>query len=177
MIIPDGYEIKGKFGSRGYRRGAFIFIGALITFVLFRVFVNMTDLVEFLRKVNSPSMLTILGIGLLLFAYMHTFVHEKIHQLCYRRFGSKTNLQMRSLMPNVTLSIGDGCIRNKAIIVALSPLVVLEIAGLVACPFVTGGFLLLIIFFLSENVGLAIQDLALSVWLRKYPRSYYFGFD
>lgn len=184
MIVPDGYAIKAKFSLRGNRLLVLQIIGLLLTVLFFMAFTKMTasihsdfDLMQFIRKFDSPSMLTILGMGLLFFIYMHAFVHEKTHQLCYRIFGNKANLHMDLFIPNVTLPIGDVCSRNKAIIVVLSPLVALEIIGLVVWPFITGGFLLLIILFLSANVGLATADLAQSVWLLKYPKNHYFGFD
>jgi hypothetical protein len=186
MIIPNGYIVKAKFSLCGIKLGALVLIGVLILFSLFMMFLyitkmmdmtHWTSLMEFMRKVNSPSMWILLVIGLMLFAYMHAFVHEKIHQLCYRKFGSKANLHMHLFMPKVTLIIGDVCRRNKAIIVALSPLVVLEIAGFVAWPLVTGGLLFFTIFFLSANVALATGDLATVFRLRRYPSNHCFGFD
>ena len=84
---------------------------------------------------------------------------------------------MNSIGANVTLPIGDGCPRTKAILAILSPLVVLEIAGLIAWLIVANDFLPLIIFFLSVNVGLATADIAESVWISRFPSSYIFGFD
>lgn len=184
MIVPDGYVIKAKFGLRGNRLLMFQIIGLLFAVLLFVAFMRITasthndsDVMQFIRKFDSRSMLTILTMGLLFFIYVHAFVHEKVHQLCYRIFGNKAALHMGFFNPNVTLSIGDVCSRNKAIIVTLSPLIILETIGLVIWPFISGGFLFLIILFLSANVGMATVDLAQSVWLLKYPKNHYFGFD
>ena len=184
MIVPDGYVIKARFSLRGSRLWALNVIGIVLMVLFFIVFTRMTasirsdfDLAQFLSRFDSPSMRAILAMGLLFFLCVHGFMHEKTHQLCYRIFGNKANLHMVLPTPNVTLLIGDVCIRNKAIIAALSPLVVLEIMGFIVWPFVTGGFLFLTIFFLSVNIGMAAADLATSIWLWKYPSNYYFGFD
>lgn len=184
MIVPDGYVIKARFSLRGNRLLVLSVIGILLMGLFFIVFTRMTasirsdfDLAQFASRFDSPSMQAILAMGLLFFVCVHGFMHEKTHQLCYRIFGNKVDLHMVLPTPNVTLSIGDVCIRNKAITATLSPLVVLEIMGFIVWPFVTGGFLFLAIFFLSANIGMAAADLATSVWLWRYPSNYYFGFD
>jgi len=184
MIVPHGYVIKARFSLRGGRLLALKVIGILLAVLFFIVFTRVTALIhsdfsltQFLSRFVSPSMRVILAMGLLFFLWVHGFVHETTHQLCYRIFGNKVNLHMVLPTPNVTLSVGDVCIRNRAIIATLSPLVILEILGFIVWPFVTGVFLFLTIFFLSVNIGIAAGDLATFVWLRRYPPSYYFGFD
>jgi hypothetical protein len=184
MTVPDGYVIKARFSLRGGRLLALNVIGILLAVFFFIVFMTVTasirsdfGLAQFLSRLVSLSMRVILAMGLLAFLWVHGFVHETTHQLCYRIFGNKVNLHMVLPTPNVTLSVGDVCIRNKAIIATLGPLIALEILGFIVWPFVTGIFLFLTIFFLSVNVGMATGDLATSVWLWRYPSNYYFGFD
>jgi hypothetical protein len=184
VIVPDGYVIKARFSLHSGKLLALNVIGILLVVLFFIVFTRITasthgdfGLAQFLSRFVSPGMRAIFAVGLLFFLWVHGFVHETTHQLCYRIFGNKANLHMVLPTPTVTLSVGDVCIRNKAIIATLGPLVVLEIVGFIVWPFVTGVFLFLTIFFLSVNIGMAAGDLATFVWLLRYPSSYYFGFD
>lgn len=88
MIVRNGYAIKAKFSLRGNRLLVLQIIGLLFAGLLFVAFTKITAsirndsvLMQFIRKFDSPSMLTILGMGLLLFVYVHAVVHEKVHQL------------------------------------------------------------------------------------------------
>lgn len=88
MIVPNGCAIKAKFSLRGNRVLVWQIIGLLFAGLLFVAFTKITAsihndfvLMQFIRKFDSPGMLTILGMGLLFFVYVHAFVHEKVHQL------------------------------------------------------------------------------------------------
>ncbi len=184
MRIPYEYSIKSRFPLRGRRLVILHIIGVLTTVILLLAFTNATktihadfDLMNFLAKFDSRAMLSILAMALLSFAFMHTYVHEKTHQICFRIFGVPAELHMDLLVPNVTVPTGDGCPRAKAIVATLGPLVVLEVLGLIAWLIIANDFLTLIVFFLSVNVGLATGDVAESVWLSRFPNSYIFGFE
>jgi len=186
MHIPNGYTVKARFPQHGWRATLMVVIAVLILVLLFPEFAKLTknihsdfDLAKSRAKFDSGTMQLILIMGPFFFAYIHTYIHEKIHQSCWRIFlGLWPELHMNLPLPNVTLPVGIVATRNKAIIASLSPLILLEILGVVILWLVgSNDSLSLIIFFLSANVGMAANDMIQSLWLLRRPSNYYFGFD
>ena len=186
MRIPNGYTVKARFQFRGLRSSILQILSLLIALPLLLLFSNLTktihsdfDLNAFLSKFDTVGMTLILGMGLLFFLYVHSYLHEKIHQKSIGIFiGQEPTLHMNLPVRNVTLPVGEVCTRKEAIIGLLSPLIILEILGFAILWLVSQNDVLpLVILFLSINVGMAAVDIAEAVWLLRHPSNYYFGFD
>ena len=85
---------------------------------------------------------------------------------------------MNLFVPNNTLPIGEVCKRDGAVYATLSPLIILEIFGLILFISIPANdFLPFLVLFLSANVGMATADIAQSIWIWRHPKDYLFGFD
>ncbi len=186
MIVPGGYKVKARFALHGRRLLVLQALGVLLLFAFIPILSTITtrahscfDQTAFLAKFDTPTMLLVLGLGLIALVVIHSYVHERIHQVSYRFFmGEWPELHMNLVTPNITLPKGMVCTRDQAIIGALAPLVLLGCLGLLIWLTVNDNdILFLVIFFLSANLGLAAADIVESIWLAKHPRRYLFGYD
>ena len=112
---------------------------------------------------------------LLSLSAVYIILHEKFHQWCFRAFGIKTTLHLRTWKPRVTIPDGAACSKYKALAAILAPLVVLGAAALLSLLIGPVNYLYLAVFLISTNIGASSADVSQALWLLKYPGSYIFG--
>lgn len=115
---------------------------------------------------------TLLLIGsVLALTVVHILIHEAIHGVCF--WWYTRNMPRFAFRWTHAYAAAPAWYlpRNRYLVTALAPLVVISLAGLLLAWVVPPGWLLALWYVLTSNAGGSVGDLWVAVWLLRQPAS------
>ena len=166
--LPEGYRQTADFNLKHNTRamiglniaGFFLFLAAaaLVQWYTLRVRSGQTG-ATFSFQVDSLAQVGVFLVLLLLDIAILVVLHEGLHGLCFWVITGKRPVIMIGPVYAAASAPGEYIAKYPYLVTALSPLVVMTIAGLIAIPFVSADVLLHVTAITVFNIGGAVGDL------------------
>ena len=179
QTLPSDYALAGTIDITKDQRLLLLLNGLGLVFLIaggylfFMAIISLRPLVAnnpFSIVFSSSLLETLLLIGAVLaLTVAHVLIHEAIHGICFWWF-TRSMPRFAFRWTHAYAAAPDWYLpRNRYLLTALAPLVVISLAGLLLAWVVPVSWLLALWFVLTSNAGGSVGDLWVVIWLLRQP--------
>jgi hypothetical protein len=187
IASPSGYVLRDKYRANSRTKN----LGSLILFVVSLCALLYLNLLfrpefkafEFARRVLlegevlTSLRITLIAVIAVAIIYVYGLVHEALHGGLFWIFTKRRpNFGRKGLNLYTTLPIGVYCTRNKTIVAALGPLIIITVLCFILWLMVPLDVVPAMILLISVNIAACISDILQFSWLLRFSGKSLFGF-
>lgn len=169
--LPDGYCPQARLDLSESRMVCIFLATSLLLFFPMAGYF-FTQMTEWLRQDGMTVAMNLpVGLAMIAGVVIIVLLHEAVHGLFFWHFtGERPVIGMKGIYTYA--SAPDWFLpRNQLVVVAIAPLVVLSLAGLLLIPLVPAWLLAPLVLAVTVNAAAAVGDVLLLLWLLAQPAS------